>query len=65
LETNAQLMTDPLRLRKVYLQRLEQFRTAIKDGCANCGADYRFVDTSEPIETVLRDYLLFRRQRAR
>jgi len=65
LETNAQLMTDPLRLRKVYLERLEKFRAEIKDGCAKCGADYRFVDTSEPIELVLRDYLLFRRQRSR
>ncbi len=65
LETNAQLMTDPLRMRKIYLERLAQFRAAVKDGCANCGADYRFIDTSEPIELVLRDYLLFRRQRSR
>jgi uncharacterized protein (DUF58 family) len=64
LETGGQLMTDPLRLRKTYLERLENFRATIKDGCASAGADYRFVDTSEPIETVLRDYLLFRRQRA-
>ena len=65
LETEAQLMTDPLRLRKTYLDRLESFRTAVKDGCASAGADYRFVDTAEPIENVLRDYLLFRRQRSR
>ena len=65
LETGAQLMTDPLRLRKNYLDRLEKFRTAIKEGCASCGADYRFVDTSEPIELILRDYLLLRRQRGR
>ena len=65
LETGAQLMTDPLRLRKNYLERLEKFQTAVKDGCAACGADYRFIDTSEPIELVLRDYLLFRRQRSR
>lgn len=65
LETGGQLMTDPLRLRKLYLERLDEFKNAIKDGCASAGADYRFIDTSEPIETVLRDYLLFRRQRAR
>lgn len=65
LETNRQLMTDPLRLRKGYFERLEKFRAAIKDGCASAGADYRFLDTSEPIELVLRDYLLFRRQRSR
>jgi uncharacterized protein (DUF58 family) len=65
LETGGQLMTDPLRLRTKYLERLEKFREAIKGGCASAGADYRFIDTSEPIETVLRDYLLFRRQRSR
>jgi uncharacterized protein (DUF58 family) len=64
LETGGQLMTDPLRLRTKYLERLEGFREAIKAGCASAGADYRFVDTSQPIETVLRDYLLLRRQRA-
>ena len=65
LETGAQLMTDPLRLRKLYLDRLDKFRSAIKEGCAGCGADYRFIDPSEPIELVLRDYLLFRRERGR
>lgn len=65
LETGSQLMTDPLRLRKTYLDRLEAFRASVKEGCASAGADYRFVDTSEPIENVLRDYLLFRRQRSR
>ncbi len=52
-------------LRKVYLDRLDKFRGAIKEGCAACGADYRFIDTSEPIELVLRDYLLFRREKGR
>lgn len=65
LETGQQVMSDPLRQRKAYLERLDNFRTDIRDGCARCGADYRFVDTSEPIELVLRDYLLYRRQRAR
>jgi hypothetical protein len=65
LETTGQLMTDPLRIRKTYLDRVENFREAIKSGCASAGADYRFIDTSEPLETVLRDYLLFRRQRSR
>lgn len=65
LETGSQLMTDPLRLRKTYLDRLDGFRAAVKEGCASAGADYRFVDTSQPIEDVLRDYLLFRRQRSR
>lgn len=65
LETGQQVMGDPLRQRASYLKRLDGFRGAIADGCAAAGIDYRFIDTSQPIEHVLREYLLFRRQRAR
>ena len=64
LESRAQLIGDPLRQRRMYLNRFDRFRTQIREGCAAAGADYRFIDTSEPIELVLRDYLLFRRQMA-
>jgi uncharacterized protein (DUF58 family) len=65
MESGTQMMCDPLRLRTTYLERLDEFRRAIQEGCAAGGADYRFVETSEPIELVLRDYLLYRRERAR
>jgi len=65
METGAALMSDPLRQRPLYLNRLERFRRRIESGAVACGADYRFVDTSQPIELVLRDYLLYRRERAR
>ncbi len=62
VESGAQLMCDPTRQRRRYLGRLEAFRTAIRDGSLACGADYRALDTSQPIELVLRDYLLYRRR---
>lgn len=65
LESGVQLMTDPLRQRARYLERLAEFRESIKSGCFASGADYWFVDTVDPIELVLRDYLLYRRQRTR
>ncbi len=65
LETGEKLIGDPLRQRRRYLDRFESFRSQVRDGCAACGADYRFIDTSEPLELVLRDYLLYRRQRGR
>jgi uncharacterized protein (DUF58 family) len=63
IETGAQLMCDPVRQRQRYLEKLETFRYAIRDGCAACGADYRLFDTSQPVETALREYLVFRRSR--
>ncbi|HUU68249.1 MAG TPA: DUF58 domain-containing protein [Planctomycetota bacterium] len=65
METHSQVMTDPLRQRSDYLARLRKFLDDVGSGCALCGADYRLVDTTQPIELVLRDYLLYRRQRAR
>ena len=65
MESGTQLMGDPLRQRRTYLARFESFREAMRAGCAQSGIDYRFVDTTEPIELVLRDYLLYRRERAR
>lgn len=63
LETSAQIMCDPLRQKNLYTKRFEAFRESIKTGCATSGADYRFIDTVEPIEIVLRDFLLFRQRR--
>jgi len=65
METRSQVMTDPLRQHKDYMQRLRKFLDDFGSGCASCGADYRLTDTTRPIELVLRDYLLYRRQRAR
>jgi len=63
IETGREVLCDPLRQRRDYLGRLETFQAAIRDGSLDCGADYRFLHTRQPIETVLRDYLLYRRQR--
>ena len=38
---------------------------ALSVGCAACGAVYRLINTRQPIELVLRDYLLYRRRRSR
>lgn len=65
LETDRQVVTDPLQQRATYQHRLAAFRAAIAGGCAASGVDYRFVDTSMPIERVLREYLLYRRERGR
>jgi uncharacterized protein (DUF58 family) len=65
METGSRLISDPLRLRRTYVRRLDEFRREIKEGTVGSGADYRFIDTSEPIEQVLRDYLLYRREQGR
>jgi uncharacterized protein (DUF58 family) len=63
IESGGQVMCDPLRQRNADRRRLRAFRDSIMDATVGCGADSRFIDTAEPIEIVLRDYLLYRRQR--
>ena len=62
VESNAQLMCDPLRQRPEYQRRLAAFRDMIRDGSLAGGADYRFIHTAMPIEAVLREYLLYRKR---
>lgn len=63
IETGREVLCDPLRQRREYLGRVEAFRNAIRETSLGAGADYCPIDTSMPIEMVLRDYLLYRRQR--
>lgn len=64
LELGTQIMCDPVRQQRLYLARLAAFRNAIRDGSLACGTDYRFFDTSQPLELALREYLVCRRQKA-
>lgn len=65
METGREVMSDPLRQKQRYLEKLEAFREGLRSGVISAGADYRFVDTVDPLETVLRDYLLYREQTMR
>lgn len=60
LETGRTVMGDPMAMRERYLRNLNHLIETIREACKGCGADYRMIDTSEPIEEKLRDYLLLR-----
>ena len=62
VESNEQIMCDPLRQRPEYERRLTAFRNQVRDGSLAGGADYRFIHTGLPIEAVLREYLLYRKR---
>lgn len=62
VETGEEVMCDPLRQGRSYRKKVADFRARIRSACLSAGADYLPLTTSEHIETVLRDYLLYRRQ---
>lgn len=62
LETNETLVADIDRVRKAYLERLEESRTIFRREFERTGTDYAELDPSEPLDKALGIYL--RRRKA-
>jgi uncharacterized protein (DUF58 family) len=60
LEGEGELITQPARVRSNYLRELEDFIGKIKKACNRAAVDYVLVNTADPIEQVLSQYLLQR-----
>jgi uncharacterized protein (DUF58 family) len=57
LETQEQLITQPERIREDYLANLNQFLEELSSGCLASHVDYTLVNTSRPLDAVLREFL--------
>ena len=60
LEDDGELITQPARIRKAYLEELEKFIDKIRGACIKSEADYVLCNTAEPIESTISSYLLQR-----
>ncbi len=60
LENDGEIVTQPARVRAAYLKELEAFITDVRRACVKNGADYVLVNTNDPIESILSNYLLQR-----
>ena len=60
LEDDGELITQPARVRKAYLEELEKFIDKIRSACIKSEADYVLCNTAEPIESTISSYLLQR-----
>jgi hypothetical protein len=60
LEGEGELVTQPARVRENYLKELESFVNEIKSACAKNEVDYVLVNTKDPVEKTISDYLLRR-----
>lgn len=65
METGHAVTVDPEYMRGEYRDRLAAHVAALAERCAQTGADYREVSTSQPLDDALHQYLLFRERRAR
>lgn len=62
LESGDFAVVSPEAMRSVYLERVQEFLTAMEKGCATVGADYKLFNTKTPLELALSEYL-YRRSR--
>lgn len=57
LELEGEITAQPRRIREAYLEELEKFLTRIRTACERSQVDYVLVDTSRPVDAVLRGFL--------
>ena len=57
LEGEGELITQPARVRANYLRELESFISKIQSACSRAEVDYVLVNTRDPVEQVLSNYL--------
>ena len=60
LEGEGELVTQPARVRENYLKEFKDFVRQIKGACDRAEVDYVMVNTSDPIEHTISNYLLQR-----
>lgn len=60
-----EIEADPRALQQAYLDEVEKFLDSTRKTCASIGVDYRLVNTRQPLDAVLSEYLGFRKQTSR
>ena len=56
LEEELPLTTQPERIRDDYVTNLAEYMTALRAGCVGANIDYKTVDISRPLDTVLNEF---------
>jgi uncharacterized protein (DUF58 family) len=62
LEGEAEITTQPRRIRAAYKREVEVFTAGLRQACERNHADYVLVDTSRPLAAVLSEWMLRRMQ---
>lgn len=62
LETPVKLLTEPRALRKGYLEAVNRFLADVKKLCSTIGVDHVLLNTADPLDGVLGNYLAFRQK---
>lgn len=63
METGESMEVSPIYMSSLYRQRMEAHVGALKKSALGAGADHQLVNITEPLDSVLRNYLTFRQRR--
>jgi uncharacterized protein (DUF58 family) len=63
MESGASMEVSPIYMSSLYRERIAAHIAAMKKAALGANADHQLVNISEPLDAVLRSYLLFRRRR--
>ncbi len=63
VETGEAVEVSPKFMREQYPERIQAHIRALKDAAAGIGADHVLLNTAEPLDQPLRNYLLYRERR--
>jgi uncharacterized protein (DUF58 family) len=64
METGQSMEVSPIYMSSLYRERLGAHIESLHKAALRIGADHRLVNITEPLDEVLRSYLLFRQRRA-
>ncbi len=63
METGEAMEVSPIFMRSRYREKIQEHIEALSDCAAGAGADHKLIKITEPLDTALRNYLLFRQRR--
>ena len=63
METGEAMEVSPVFMRSRYLDRIQAHIDDLSKAAAGAAADHRLVNIADPLDTALRNYLLFRQRR--
>jgi hypothetical protein len=63
MESGQTMEVSPIYMSSRYRERIAEHIEALHKSAMRAGADHRLVDITEPLDSVLRSYLLFRQRR--
>jgi uncharacterized protein (DUF58 family) len=63
MESGQSMEVSPIYMSSLYRERIGAHVDALHESALRGGADHRLVDITEPLDSVLRSYLLFRQRR--